>query len=267
MKKHLQPIDIIKKKNNKEKITMLTAYDAITAHIVSKCEIDIILVGDSLGNTIAGFENTIPVTMDQMVLHAQYVSRGNSHCLVVGDMPFLSYQTSLEKARENAGRLIKEGHVHAIKLEMVNSDTSTVKAIIDMGIPVIGHIGFTPQSVYQLGGYKVQGREEKAKESLLKLAQELEQCGCFAVLLEMVPSSLAKIISETISIPTIGIGASKYCDGQVLVFNDLIGLNTGFSPKFSKQYCNINKEIESAVTSFKSDVANELFPNKDQSFE
>ena len=262
MKKHLQPIDIINKKNSKSKITMLTAYDAITAHLISQSEIDMILVGDSLGNTIAGFENTIPVTMDQMVLHAQYVSRGNSHCLVVGDMPFLSYQTSIDKARENAGRLIKEGHAHAIKVEMVNSDTSTVQAIIDMGIPVIGHIGFTPQSIYQLGGYKVQGREETAGNNLIQLAKELEKCGCFAVILEMVLSSLAKEISKTISIPTIGIGASKYCDGQVLVLNDLIGLNTGFSPKFSKQYCNIADEIENAITSFKSDVENEIFPNK-----
>lgn len=264
--KHLQPIDIINKKENKKKITMLTAYDVTSAHLISNASIDMILVGDSMGNVISGHENTIPVTMEHIIYHTQAVNRGNTHSLVVADMPFLSYQVSLEKARKNAGRLIKEGGAHCVKVEMINDNTDVIESILSMGIPVMAHLGFTPQSVYQLGGYKVQGREKETQDKLLSLSKKLEEIGCFSVLLEMVPADLSKKITKSLTIPTIGIGASVHCDGQVLVTHDLIGLNRGFSPKFSKQYMNASNLISEAISNFKNEVETNQFPSEKHSF-
>jgi 3-methyl-2-oxobutanoate hydroxymethyltransferase len=266
MKNKLQPINIIKRKAEGKKIVVLTAYDYTMAKLIDSLEIDIILVGDSLGNVFSGFENTIPVTMEHMLYHTQAVARACQKTMIVADMPFLSYQVSAEKAKENAGRLIKFGGAQAVKVESQNSNLSTISAIVDMGIPVMGHIGFTPQTIYQQGGYRVQGRSTDDSAQILELAKKLEEIGCFSIILEMVPNKLAKKISEQISIPTIGIGAGPSCDGQVLVINDLLGMDTEFKPKFVKKYANLNRTIKTAINKYKKEVQNGEYPDVEHSY-
>jgi 3-methyl-2-oxobutanoate hydroxymethyltransferase len=261
------PKHIQEKKNNGTPIVMLTAYEASQASLLDELDIDMILVGDSLGNVFAGLETTIPVTMDQMVYHIACVARGARRSLIVGDMPFLSSQISIEEGKRNAGRLIKEGGAQAVKLEVGPADVETVRAIVSMGIPVMAHLGFTPQSVYQQGGYRVQGRSTSDADKMLTLAKQMEDVGCFSVLLEMVPSVLAAKISTTLDIPVIGIGAGIGCDGQVLVTHDVVGLLDKKAPKFVKQYATLHADMKRALTLFKDDVIARRFPAKEHGFD
>ncbi|MFN4223955.1 3-methyl-2-oxobutanoate hydroxymethyltransferase [Fervidobacterium nodosum] len=249
----------------KEPITMITAYDYPTARIASEAGIDIILVGDSLGNVILGYDSTIPVTMEDMLMHIKAVRRGAPDAFIVGDMPFLSYEISPEKAVENAGLMLKAG-ANAIKLEGGEPYAETIRRIINAGIPVMGHLGFTPQSVNLLGGHKVQGKTPESREKLLKDAKILEEVGCFSIVLELVVEQVAKEITENVKIPTIGIGAGRHCDGQVLVFHDIVGLTT-MDLKFVKRYANTYEIMLNAVKSYKTEVKNKVFPSKDNIFE
>ncbi|MGC8820063.1 MAG: 3-methyl-2-oxobutanoate hydroxymethyltransferase [Fervidobacterium sp.] len=249
----------------KEPITMITAYDYITAKIASEAGIEIILVGDSLGNVILGYDNTIPVNMEDMILHIKAVRRGAPDAFIVGDMPFLSYEVSVEKAVENAGLLLKAG-ANAVKLEGGKQYSETIKKIVDAGIPVMGHLGFTPQSVNLLGGHRVQGRTTESREKLLEDAKALEEAGCFAIVLELVVEDVGRIISESIKIPTIGIGAGRYCDGQVLVFHDVVGL-TNLDLKFVKRYGNAYDIMLEAVKQYKKEVKDKIFPAQEHIFE
>ncbi|MFC1752843.1 3-methyl-2-oxobutanoate hydroxymethyltransferase [Thermoproteota archaeon] len=267
MKHRPTVFDFLQDKKNNKKISILTAYDALTAQLLERAGIHIILVGDSLGNMFSGYENTLPVTQENMIYHTQAVSRGAKESFIISDMPFLSYQISAEQARLNAGRLIKEGGAQAVKMEIHNKEgIGLVKAVIDMGIPVMGHIGFTPQSVYALGGYKVQGKTQVEEDKFIALAIDLEKAGCFSILMEMVPSGLAKKIAETISIPAIGIGAGPNCDGQVLVTQDLLGLNPNFTPKFVKKYADLGGAAAKAVEAFIKDVETGGFPDQSHTF-
>jgi 3-methyl-2-oxobutanoate hydroxymethyltransferase len=266
MKRNL-PLHIIRKKQEQEPIVMLTAYDAMMAKAVEAAGADMILVGDSLGNVIAGYDNTIPVTMDQMVMHTQYVSRVSTSALIVADMPFMSYHESREIALRNAGRLIKEGGAQAVKIEVGPSDVGTVKAIVESGIPVMSHLGFTPQSMYQQGGYRVQGRSEEDSKKMTQLAKELETVGCFSVLLEMVPAKLAAAITADLSIPVIGIGGGRGCDGQVLVTYDVLGMLDGKVASFVKQYAQVSQAISSGLDAFVNDVKTRNFPGQEHEFE
>lgn len=257
---------LIEKKANNEKITMLTAYDYSTAKILDEAGVDVLLVGDSLAMVALGYDSTIPVTMDEMLHHTRAVSKGVKNALVVGDMPFMSYQISKKDAIKNAGRFLKEAGANAVKLEGGREVAKKVRKIVDAGIPVMGHLGLTPQSVNQLGGYKVQGKEEKAAKKIISDAKELEEAGVFSIVLECVPSELAKIITESVSIPTIGIGAGVHCDGQVLVTNDMLGMFTDFTPKFVKQYAKLHEEIKASVEEYISDIKLGKFPTKKHSF-
>ena len=247
-------------KESGEKIAMLTAYDWPTALLLDRAGIEILLVGDSVGNNILGYPDTIPVTMDEMIHHTKAVRRGVRRALLVGDMPFLSYQISREQALANAGRFLKEGGAEAVKLEGGAEMADIISLLVRRGIPVMGHIGLTPQRAAQLGGLKVQGRDEETAQKLLNDAKVLEDAGVFSLVLEAVPWALAKLITERVKIPTIGIGAGPYCDGQVLVVTDMIGLSLGISPKFSKRYTNIAEQIEQAARAFLSDVKGGKFP-------
>lgn len=253
-------------KDKNEKITMLTAYDYPLAKLVDESEIDIILVGDSLGMVFSGYENTLPVTMEEMLYHTKAVCRGVTNALVVADMPFMSYQISVEEAVRNAGMFIKEGRATAVKLEGGVAFQNEIRAIVRAGIPVMGHVGLTPQSVHEMGGYKVQGKTPKAAQKVIEDAKAVEEAGAFSVVLECVPADLAKEISSKLKIPTIGIGAGPDCDGQVLVIHDLIGLFERFLPKFVKRYANIADDIRKAVTNFKDEVVNGHFPDTGHSF-
>jgi 3-methyl-2-oxobutanoate hydroxymethyltransferase len=253
-------------KSESKAITMLTAYDFSMATILDEAGVDILLVGDSLGNVILGYDSTLPVTMDDMLHHVKAVSRGTKHAMVVADMPFMSYQVSIQEAVRNAGRLIQEGGAQAVKLEGGADMADTVKAIVKAGIPVVGHLGLTPQSVNQLGGFKVQGRDEQAAQTLLDDARALEAAGAFAFVLECIPDGLAKKVSESVAIPTIGIGAGSACDGQVLVIHDLIGLYSGFTPKFVKKYADLHHEIRTAVQTYIKEVRERQFPSPEYSF-
>lgn len=254
------------KKAEKEKIVMLTAYDFPTAMVLDKSGVDAVLVGDSLANVFQGQATTLGVTMDHMIYHTQAVSRACKHALVVGDMPYLSYQISLEEAKRHAGRFLQEGGAQAVKLECGPDEIETVRALVHMGIPVMGHLGFTPQSVNQLGGFRVQGKTPERVRYVLELAQQLEAAGCFAIVLEMMPADAAKTISQALAIPTIGIGAGPDCDGQVLVTQDLLGLTEGPSKKFVKQYADLGQIMASAIENFKQEVEQGLFPTESQSF-
>jgi len=253
-------------KRRGEKITMLTAYDYSMAKIIDAGGIDAILVGDSLGMTMQGRDSTLPVTLDEMLYHCRCVTRGVSHALVVGDMPFLTYHVNSDDAVRNAGRFIQEGGVSAVKLEGGRSMADTVRAIVRAQIPVMGHIGLTPQSVHVFGGFKVQGKEEKRARELLDDALALEDAGVFSIVLEGVPEALAKLITEKVSVPTIGIGAGKYCDGQVLVVHDTLGMYSDFTPKFVKQYAQLNHAITEAVAAYIGDVKAQRFPEKKHTF-
>ena len=259
-------LDIKAKKLQNQKIAMLTAYDYSIATMVDAAGIDMILVGDSLGNTQLGYENTLAVTMDDMIHHTKAVVRGSSHSMVVGDMPFMSYHVSDQEAVRNAGRFIKEAGAQAIKLEGGVERKDTVKAIVDAQIPVVGHIGLTPQSVNQLGGFKVQGKDVEGAQRLIEAARAMEEAGAFCLVLECVPSLLSKKITEAITIPTIGIGAGPYCDGQVLVINDVLGMSKGHIPKFVKKFANLEPVIAEALQSYKQEVENSAFPAPEHCF-
>lgn len=258
-------VPILRNKKGKEKITMLTAYDYTFANIMDNVGIDCILVGDSVGNVMLGYPNTIPVTVDEMIHHTKAVSKGTKNALLVIDMPFMSYQESIEQARRNAGRMIKESGAEAVKLEGGVKMKDVIRALVDIEIPVMGHIGLTPQSIHRMGSYKVQGKGEEA-EALIKDAKAVEEAGAFSVVLECVPRKLAKEITDMLSIPTIGIGAGPDCDGQVLVIHDLLGLFGEFRPKFVKSYLNIRQEMETAIKSFIEEVKEGVFPDDTHSF-
>ena len=241
-------------------ITMVTAYDATFARLMDASGVDVMLVGDSLGMVIQGQPNTLSVTMDHMVYHCTAVARGRTNALLVGDMPFLSFQVSTEEAVRNAGRLLAEGSAEAVKIEGGRHVAHTVRRLVEAGIPVMGHIGLTPQSVHQLGGFKVQGRGAEEAERLVEDACILEEAGCFSLVLELVPGPLAQRITETISIPTIGIGAGPGCDGQVLVCYDMLGMNDGFKPKFLKTFDDLGARIRRAVSEYVDEVRSGTFP-------
>ncbi|MCJ7718204.1 MAG: 3-methyl-2-oxobutanoate hydroxymethyltransferase [Anaerolineales bacterium] len=254
------------KKQRGERITMLTAYDYPMARAVDLAGIDSILVGDSLGMVVLGYENTLPVTMEDMLHHCRAVSRGATRALLIGDMPFMSYQVSVEDAVRNAGRFLQESGMDAVKLEGGKERLPAIKAILEAGIPVLGHLGLTPQSVHKLGGFKAQGKTAEAALSLLDDALSLEAAGCFGMVLEAVPSRVASFISQKLKIPTIGIGAGNECDGQVLVTHDLLGLFDKFTPKFVKQYSVLHQEIKKALKNYRDEVNQGEFPTEDHSF-
>jgi len=255
------------KKQGGEPISMLTAYDYPTALILDRAGIDSILVGDSLGMVVLGYENTLRVTMEEMIHHCRAVARGAQFALCIGDMPFMSYQVSVEEAVRNAGRFLQEGGMDAVKLEGGRERREAIQAIVGSGIPVMGHLGLTPQSVHQLGGFRAQGKTATAAKRLYEDAVMLEESGCFSIVLESVPERLAELISRNIDIPTIGIGAGKGCDGQVLVTHDLLGFFDRFKPRFVKQYADISTIIDEAVSGYISDVESRTFPSTEHSID
>ena len=242
---------------------MLTAYDFPTAQILDEARIPVLLVGDSLGNNVLGYDTTLPVTMEEMLHHTRAVTRGADNALVVGDMPFLSYQVSLEEGIRNAGRFLKEGGAHAVKLE--GPQVELTHRLVELGIPVLGHIGLTPQSVHGMGGYKIQGRGEEAARRLADQAQAIEKAGAFGLVLEGVPADVGRDITEGLQIPTIGIGAGPYCDAQVLVINDLLGISAR-APKLAKAYANLREEIARAARAFADEVRDGAFPDEAHSY-
>jgi len=243
-----------------EKIVMLTAYDYSTARLVDEAGIPLILVGDSLGMVVLGYESTIPVTMDEMLHHTKAVVRGTKQAMVIGDMPFMTYHVSVEDALRNAARFIQEAGAQAVKLEGGVTVAEKVKRIVDCGIPVMGHIGLTPQSIHQFGGFKMQGKTPEAAANLLEDAKALEQAGVFAIVLETIPANLARLITDKVSVPTIGIGAGLECDGQVQVINDILGSFADFVPKHAKQYVKLTDIISKAVTQYRDEVKSGSFP-------
>ena len=253
-------------KRNKTKLALLTAYDYSMAKLMDASGINGILVGDSLGMVSLGYKDTLPVTMDDMLHHTRAVARAVNNALLITDMPFMSYQTSVYDAVHNAGRLVKEGNAQAVKLEGGTEVRAQIRAIVDASIPVMAHIGLTPQSVNMFGGFKVQGKAEASARKILEDAKAVEQAGAFAVVLECIPAKLAALITESIAIPTIGIGAGPSCDGQVLVIHDLVGLYDRFTPKFVKQYAKINEPILAALRQYKAEVENRSFPTEAHSF-
>ena len=250
----------------KEKIVSLTAYDCAMARLVDEAGIHLILVGDSLGMTVLGYENTLPVTMDDMIHHAKAVTRGVRSALVVGDMPFLSYHVSVEQAIANAGRFLQEGGANAVKIEGGAFRAPLIRSLVQNGIPVLGHIGLTPQSIEVLGGYKVQGRNHEGARKLLEDARAVEEAGAFALVLEAMPAELAADITAAVRIPTIGIGAGPACDGQVLVLHDVLGLYGDFKPKFVKRYAELGAEIARALKQYKKEVEDGVFPGPEHSY-
>ncbi len=265
-RKKVTPVDIQTMKNEGKRITMLTAYDYPMALLEDRAGIDIILVGDSLGMTVLGYENTLPVTMEEMIHHTKAVNRGAKYALIIGDMPFMSYNTSEREAILNAGRFMKEGGADAVKLEGGAAVKDIVRAIVKAGIPVMAHIGLTPQTISMLGGFKVQGKDAKAAQKIIDDALSLEEAGAFSVLFEAIPAPIAKRITERLKVPTIGIGAGPHCDGQVLVIHDMLGLFDRFTPKFAKRYVNLSELILKALESYKGDVLNGDFPTDQHSF-
>jgi 3-methyl-2-oxobutanoate hydroxymethyltransferase len=258
--------DFQKKKEAGQKITMLTAYDFPTASLVDQTGIDVILVGDSLGMVVLGYDSTVPVTMEEMIHHCKAVCRGAKRAFVLGDMPFLSYHISIEQAIGNAGRLIKEAGCDAVKLEGGSAMAPVVKAIVQAGIPVCAHIGLTPQTATQLGGFKVQGKDAESARELIRSAKDLEAAGAFMIVMECIPDKLASMITKSLSIPTIGIGAGKECDGQVLVFHDLLGLFERFTPRFVKRYEHLAPKVKAAVNLYREEVEKGLFPAEEHTF-
>ena len=253
-------------KQNNEKLTMLTAYDYSTAKLIDESGINAILIGDSLGMVFLGYENTLSVTMEDMIYHTKAVSRGTKNALIIADMPFMSYQVSVNEAITNAGRLIKEGNAQAVKLEGGIEACDQIRGIVNASIPVMAHIGLTPQSVNVFGGFKVQGKNEKTAQDLIDAAKAVEKAGAFAVVLECIPEKLAKIITESISIPTIGIGAGKNCDGQVLVYQDMLGMFPDFKPKFVKKYADVGDQMKTAFKNYIDEVKEGSFPEEKHSF-
>jgi 3-methyl-2-oxobutanoate hydroxymethyltransferase len=253
------------KKARGERITMLTAYDFATARAIDAAELDAILVGDSLGMVVLGYENTLPVTMNDMIHHCKAVARGACYAMLIGDMPFMSYQVSAEEAVRNAGRFLQEGGMDAVKLEGGRQRLDAIRAILAAGIPVQGHLGLTPQSLHQLGGFRAQAKSAEAARRLVEDAQMLEDVGCFSLVLESIPERLGRLVSEKIQIPTIGIGAGVGCDGQVLVTHDLLGLFDRFTPRFVKQYANFHQVMAEAFSAYKADVEAGDFPGEEHS--
>ncbi|OGP53213.1 MAG: 3-methyl-2-oxobutanoate hydroxymethyltransferase [Deltaproteobacteria bacterium RBG_13_52_11] len=253
-------------KGRGEKITMLTAYDTPFARILDEADVDILLVGDSVGSVVAGYPNTLPVTIEEMIYHTKAVVRGVTRALVVIDMPFMSYQVSIEDAKRNAGKMIKESGAEAVKLEGGVNMKEVIESIVAIDIPVMGHIGLTPQSIHQMGGYKVQGKAEEQKRKIMEDAVAVEEAGAFSLVLECIPTELAKEISEKLTIPTIGIGAGIHCDGQVLVIHDVLGLLGDFRPKFVKSYVDLRTVISQAVEEYMDEVKKGKFPTEEHSF-
>jgi 3-methyl-2-oxobutanoate hydroxymethyltransferase len=262
---HKSVSDIISKKKSGQKISVVTAYDYTLASLCDRANVDVMLVGDSAGMVMLGYENTVPVTMEQMILFTEAVSRARNNALVVADMPFMSYQASITDAIANSGRLVKAG-ADAVKLEGGQSMVPTVSSIVKTGIPVMGHIGFQPQTTTLSQGYRVQGKTKEAAVSLIEDAKALEEAGVFAIVLEMVTAEVARVISKSISIPTIGIGSGKYCDGQVLVIHDMLGMYEKLKPKFAKQYMSLSSQITKAVSNYKFDIETGRFPSKNNWF-
>ena len=259
-------LDIVARKAKGEKLSMITCYDSAFAKLINLTGIDIVLVGDSVGNVMLGFDNTIPVTVDHMIHHTAAVARVLEKSFLCADMPFFSYQVSKVQALRSAGRLIQEGGAHGVKLEGGKEVASKARAIVKAGIPVMGHLGLTPQSLYALGGYRVQGRGNKAAQKFFDDAKALEDAGCFAIVLELVPAELAQHVTAAVKVPTIGIGAGVNCDGQVLVLQDMLGMDAGFKPKFLKQYASLSEIVSGALNSFDREVKQGKFPGTEHSF-
>ncbi len=257
---------LVEMKKNGEKISMLTAYDYSMAKIVDAAQVDVILVGDSASNVMAGHETTLPITLDQMIYHAASVIRAVERALVVVDIPFGSYQSDPKEALRSAIRIMKESGAHAVKVEGGIEIKESVKRILNAGIPVMGHLGLTPQSIYKFGTYTVRAKEEQEAEKLMEDAKLLEKLGCFAIVLEKIPASLTKLVSENISIPTIGIGGGKHADGQVLVIHDLLGMTHEFSPRFLRRYMNLYEEMGEAISNYVKDVKAKDFPSDDEQY-
>jgi 3-methyl-2-oxobutanoate hydroxymethyltransferase len=257
---------VVEMKRKGEKISMLTAYDFTMAGIIDAAGVDVILVGDSASNVMAGFDTTIPMTLAHMIYHTSCVVRAVNRALVIADLPFMSYQVTAKEALINAGRMMKEAGAHAVKLEGGRAISPTVKRIVDAGIPVMGHLGLTPQSIYKFGTYKVRAKEEEEAEQLIKDAKKLEMAGVFSIVLEKIPAPLAKQVTESVSVPTIGIGAGADCDGQVLVLHDMLGLNKDFSPRFLRRYADLHSSMTGAVQNYIKDVKSGDFPNKDEQY-
>jgi len=266
-RKRVTTLTFRQKKERREPITMLTAYDYPTAMAMDKAGVDSILVGDSLAMVVLGYDNTLPVTMEEMLHHCRAVSRGAKTALLIGDMPFMSYQVSVEEATRNAGRFLQQGSMDAVKLEGGRERADAIRSITGAGIPVMGHLGLTPQSVHQLGGFRAQGKTAIAAKRLLEDAMILEEAGCFSIVLESVPARLAELISNRISIPTIGIGAGAGCDGQVLVTHDLLGLFDRFTPKFVRKYADFHSEMQRAFADYIEDVETKRFPAQEHTVE
>jgi len=260
-------VPIISSMKDKEKIVMITAYDAPTARIVDEAGVDIVLVGDSVGNVIQGLSNTLPVTVDEMIYHTKIVSRGIQNAHLCADMPFMSFQSSKEDAVKNAGRFVKESGAESVKLEVTNDYIDTIREIRKAGIPVMGHIGLRPQSFHDMGGYKLQGRGKSEGAELLALAKKIEDAGAFSLVLESIPQKLAKKITRSIKIPTIGIGAGPDCDGQVLVINDLVGLSEEPLPKFVKKYAEVRETMKEATKDYVNEVKKGVFPSSEHSYD
>lgn len=257
-------LSLMKKKGIK--VSALTAYDFITANILDEAGIDIILVGDSLGNVFQGNETTLPVTMDEMIYHTKAVTKGVTRAMVVVDMPFMSYQLSVDEGFRNAGRIMKETSAGAVKLEGGERVAETIKKITAAGIPVMGHLGLTPQSIHQFGSYRERGKDKQEADEILKDAKVIEEAGAFAIVLEKIPATLAKKVSESITIPTIGIGAGAYCDGQILVTPDMLGLNVDFHPRFVRHYAKLAENINAGVKKYIDDVRKQQFPTEEESY-
>jgi 3-methyl-2-oxobutanoate hydroxymethyltransferase len=265
-RKKITTVDVQAMKREGKRIAMLTAYDYPMALLEDRAGIEIILVGDSLGMTVLGYENTVPVTMEEMIHHTKAVTRGAKYALIIGDMPFMSYNSCEREAIVNAGRFMKEGGADAVKLEGGASVKETVRAIVKAGIPVMGHIGLTPQTISMLGGFRVQGKDAQAAQKIIDDALSLEDAGAFSVLLEAVPAPIAKRVTERLNVPTIGIGAGVHCDGQVLVVHDMLGLFDRFTPKFAKRYVNLSELILKAFDSYRDEVLKGTFPTDQHSF-
>jgi len=257
---------VVDMKAKGEKIAMLTAYDFTMAQIIDQAGIEIILVGDSASNVMAGHETTVPMTLEHMIYHTSCVVRGVDRALVIADLPFMSYQVTTKEALISAGRMMKEAGAHAVKLEGGQYIVDTVKRIVDAGIPVMGHLGLTPQSIYKFGTYKVRATETEEADDLIRDAKLLEEAGCFSLVLEKIPADLAARVSDELSIPTIGIGAGASCDGQVLVIHDMLGLNKEFNPRFLRRYADMNSVMTDAVQHYIKDVKSKDFPNKDEQY-
>lgn len=264
--KRLTVPTILRMKQRGERIAMLTAYDALMASVIDNCGVDIILVGDSAGMVMGGYETTLPVTMEEMLVYTKSVRRGVNRALLVADMPFLSYQVSIEETVRNAGRFLQEAGVEAVKLEGGTVVAEHVRTLVQFGIPVMGHIGLTPQSIHRLGSYAVQAKEEAMAEQLRKDALILQEAGAFSLVLEKIPAALAAEVTASLRIPTIGIGAGAACDGQVLVSHDMLGLYERFKPKFVRRYAELGKEMMEATSSYIEDVKSGAFPNEDESY-